>query len=78
MPRSSDGTQYYSTSYSCSLPISTNPRIYYPGDEVHIWVESVLPYTTITMKIFRNGELWKEKTMISYDTWANDEIKETL
>ena len=43
-------------------PYTSETRDYASGMTVTVYAESVLSYTTITVKIYKNGTLWKTNT----------------
>jgi len=59
-----------------TVPHTTFEREYKSGMLLTIRAESVLSYTTITVKIFRDGKLWKENTATStqYGVYAVAEV----
>ncbi|MBN2349152.1 MAG: hypothetical protein JXJ22_09960 [Bacteroidales bacterium] len=63
-----------------STPYTSSTREYTSGMTVTVYAESVLSYTTITVKIFRNGELWKTDTAteVGYGNYAVATVSGTL
>ncbi len=61
-------------------PYTSSTREYTPGMTVTVSAESVLSYTTITVKIFRDGILWKTNsaTETGYGNYAFATVSGTL
>ncbi len=63
-----------------STPYTSPTREYQPGMTLTVYAESILSYTTITVKIYRNDVLWKSNTASAtgYGNYANVTVSGTL
>ncbi len=63
-----------------ATPYTSSKRTYSSGMTLTITAESILSYTTITVKIFRNGDLWKSNTAAEtgFGNYATATVSGTL
>jgi hypothetical protein len=63
-----------------TTPHTTAERDYAAGMTLTVTAESVLSYTTLTVKIFKNGVLWKTNTNTAtgFGNYAVAQISATL
>lgn len=68
----------FSRSMSLTTPHTTAEREYPAGMTISAEAESVLTYTTITIKIYRDGKLWKEQSVAGNNSYAFVKITATI
>jgi len=67
-----------SVSENLSTPYTSNERDYASGMTVTATCESVLTHVTVTVEIWRNGDLWKNQTVLGSDNYTDVTVTGTL